>query len=85
MNQARDLAHKPAQKLANAALFKAAGQTRFKTGTILPVYARLLSNQIVTIQLTSDLVEKLNSYIKSNTVARRDRHRLETFTRPLSR
>jgi hypothetical protein len=55
MNQARDLAHKPAQKLANAARFKAAGQARFKTGTILPVYGRLLSNQIVTIQLTSDL------------------------------
>jgi hypothetical protein len=44
MNQARDLAHKLAQKLANAALFKAAGQARFKTGTILPVYGRLLSN-----------------------------------------
>jgi hypothetical protein len=46
MNQARDLAQKLAQKLANAALFKAAGQARFKTGAILPVYARLLSNQI---------------------------------------
>jgi hypothetical protein len=42
MNQARELA----QKLTNAALFKAAGQARFKTGAILPVYARLLSNQI---------------------------------------
>ena len=48
MNQAKEqdrelvrkLAHKLTHKLANAALFKAAGQTRFKAGAILPVYGR---------------------------------------------